>query len=143
MASKNPIFNKLFNDAMACTTQTIMQAVLVAYKEGFRFIGLLVDVGGVTGGVITEIVKANPHIRGINFDLPHVVATSPAYPGVGHVSGSMFESIPAADAAFLKNVLHDWGDEECVKILKNCKKAIPKNRGKLIIVDVVLQPAIR
>ncbi|OWM91012.1 hypothetical protein CDL15_Pgr023345 [Punica granatum] len=102
MASKNPMFNKLFNDAMACTTQIIMQAVMVAYKDGFRFIGSLVDVGGGTGRVITEIVKANPHIRGINFDLPHVVATAPAYPGVEHVSGSMFESIPDADAVFLK-----------------------------------------
>ena len=36
--------------------------------------------------------------------------------------------------------MHDWDDESCVKILKNCRKAIPKETGKVIIVDVVLQP---
>lgn len=102
MASKNPMFNRLFNDAMACTTKAIMQEVMTAYKDGLGCIGSLVDVGGGTGGVIAEIVKANPHIRGINFDLPHVVATAPPHPGVEHVSGSMFESIPDADAIFLK-----------------------------------------
>ncbi|ERM98276.1 hypothetical protein AMTR_s00741p00012870, partial [Amborella trichopoda] len=37
-------------------------------------------------------------------------------------------------------ILHNWEDEECVKILKQCKKSIPKNGGKLIIVDAVLRP---
>ena len=36
--------------------------------------------------------------------------------------------------------MHSWSDEECIKILKNCKKAIPEKTGKLIIVDVVLKP---
>lgn len=40
----------------------------------------------------------------------------------------------------VKSVMHDWGDEECVKILKNCLKAIPKDTGKVIIVDIVLEP---
>ncbi|OWM91008.1 hypothetical protein CDL15_Pgr023341 [Punica granatum] len=140
MASKDPMFNKLFNDAMACNSKNGMQAIMAGYKDRFGLIGSLVDVGGGIGVVIATIVKANPHIQGINFDLPHVVATAPAYPGVEHVGGSMFESVPTADAIILKHVLHDWGDEECVKILKNCKKAIPEKQGKLIIVEVVLQP---
>lgn len=36
--------------------------------------------------------------------------------------------------------MHDWSDEECVRILKNCKKAIPERTGKVIIVEVVLNP---
>ncbi|XP_020521165.1 O-methyltransferase 2-like [Amborella trichopoda] len=35
-------------------------------------------------------------------------------------------------------ILHDWKDEDCVKILKQCRKALPSKSGKLIIVDVVL-----
>ncbi|OWM91005.1 hypothetical protein CDL15_Pgr023338 [Punica granatum] len=139
MASKNPQFNTLFNDAMACTNKIILQAIVAAYQDGFRSIGSLVDVGGGIGEAVAQIVKANPNIRGINFDLPHVVATAPAYPGVEHINGSMFESIPAADAVFMKWVLHDWGDEDCVKILKNCRKAIPEKLGKLIIIESVLQ----
>ena len=51
---------------------------------------------------MAEVVKAYPHIKGVNFDLPHVVATAPAYDGVSHVGGDMFESIPYADAIFMK-----------------------------------------
>ncbi|KAL3754591.1 hypothetical protein ACJRO7_001784 [Eucalyptus globulus] len=141
-ARDNPEFNKIFNDAMACTTKIITKAVLEAYGDGFSLVGSVVDVGGGTGGMIAEIVRAYPRIRGINFDLPHVVATAPAHDGVEHVGGNMFEAIPKADAVFLKWVLHDWGDEDCVKILKNCRKAIASSDhkpGKLIIVDLVLR----
>jgi hypothetical protein len=36
--------------------------------------------------------------------------------------------------------LHDWGDADCIKILKNCKKAIPPRDagGKVIILDMVI-----
>ncbi|KAF8391384.1 hypothetical protein HHK36_023688 [Tetracentron sinense] len=139
-ASANPEFNNLFNEGMACTSKITIKAILSAYKDGFQGVRSLVDVGGGTGTVVTEIVKAHPHIHGICFDLPHVVATAPKYPGVSHIGGDMFDAIPAADAIFMKWIMHDWSDEDCVKILKNCRKAIPEKNGKVIIVDVVLQP---
>ncbi|KAF2323752.1 hypothetical protein GH714_036830 [Hevea brasiliensis] len=71
-------------------------------KDGFNGVGSLVDVGGGTGAMVSEIVKAHPHVKGINFDLPHVVATAPEYEGVTHVAGNMFTSIPPADAILLK-----------------------------------------
>ncbi|ERM97017.1 hypothetical protein AMTR_s03202p00005850, partial [Amborella trichopoda] len=115
-------------------------ALLSEYESGFSGLTTLVDVGGGTGTTLSEIVKAHPHISGINFDLPHVVSTAQDYPGVVHVGGDMFVSIPHADAVLMKWIFHDWEDEECVKILKQCKKSIPKNGGKLIIVDAVLRP---
>ncbi|KAL6975810.1 Xanthohumol 4-O-methyltransferase [Sarracenia purpurea var. burkii] len=36
--------------------------------------------------------------------------------------------------------MHTWSDEDCIKILRNCRKAIPEKTGKIIIVDVVLRP---
>nr|CAD1822689.1 unnamed protein product [Ananas comosus var. bracteatus] len=74
------------------------------------------------------------------FDLPHVVAAAPKSDLFNVVAGDMFEYIPPADAVLLKNILHDWNDEECVKILKQCKKATCANGdgGKVIIVDVVM-----
>ncbi|XXG71756.1 hypothetical protein AAC387_Pa07g1010 [Persea americana] len=52
----------------------------------------------------------------------------------------MFESIPHADAVFLKWLLHACSDEECVKILRRCKEAIPSKEegGKVIILEMVL-----
>ncbi|ONK67327.1 uncharacterized protein A4U43_C06F19000 [Asparagus officinalis] len=77
-------------------------------------------------------------MRGINFDLPFVVETAPEYPGVTHVAGDMFEFIPEAEAVFMKTVMHCFGDDECAKVLKNCRSVVPKT-GKVIIVDVVLR----
>uniref|UniRef100_A0A2P2PA72 O-methyltransferase n=1 Tax=Rhizophora mucronata TaxID=61149 RepID=A0A2P2PA72_RHIMU len=139
-ASKNREFNKIFNDGMACTARIVTSGIVTGYKDGFSSMGSLVDVGGGTGGVIAQIVKSYPHIKGINFDLPHVVATAPEHDGVSHVGGDMFVAVPSADAVMMKWVMHDWGDEDCVKILKNCRRAIPGKTGKVIIVDVVLQP---
>ncbi|GMN34379.1 hypothetical protein TIFTF001_042057 [Ficus carica] len=87
-ASQNQEFNKLLNGGMACTVKIVMNAILSAgtdFGDGFGCLGSL--VGGGTGAVLSEIVKSHPHIKGINFDLPHVVATVPAYPGVSHVGG--------------------------------------------------------
>ncbi|KAK1568223.1 hypothetical protein Q3G72_021922 [Acer saccharum] len=138
-ASRNREFNKLFNDGLASATKIVMTAFVPRYKDGFDTVRSLVDVGGGTGGAIAEIVKTYPHIEGINFDLPHVVATARDYDGVSHVGGNMFESIPNADAVFMKCILHDWGDEDCVKILKNCRKAIPEESGKVVLVEIVVK----
>ncbi|KAM3730337.1 hypothetical protein ACB098_12G079700 [Castanea mollissima] len=138
-ASKNPNFNKIFNDAMACTTKIVIGVVLEEHKDGYGCLGSLVDVGGGTGEMIAEIVKAHPHIKGTNFDLPHVVATTPIRKGVSHVGGNMFESIPTANAMIMNWVLHDWSDEHCIKILRNCRKAIPEKIGKVIIIDIILE----
>ncbi|OAY78320.1 Caffeic acid 3-O-methyltransferase [Ananas comosus] len=49
----------------------------------------------------------------------------------------MFASVPSGDAILMKWIMHDWSDEHCVKILKNCWKALPEN-GKVIIVESIL-----
>ncbi|KAJ0111294.1 hypothetical protein Patl1_02209 [Pistacia atlantica] len=101
-ASHNPELNKFFDDAMACTTKIISRAIISGYKDGFSSIGSLVDVGGGTGEMLFEIVKSYPHIKGINFDLPHVIAIAPEYEGVSHVASDMFEAVPQADAVIMK-----------------------------------------
>lgn len=100
-ASANPEENKLINDAMACHAKLSLSAILKQYLEAFAGIGSLVDVGGGDGTALRAVVKACPWIRGINFDLPHVVCVAPHTEGVEHVSGDMFEMVPKADAVFL------------------------------------------
>ncbi|XVF16574.1 hypothetical protein REPUB_Repub10bG0043600 [Reevesia pubescens] len=139
-ASQNVEFNTVFNNAMLYDSRIISKAIISGYKDGFTSIGSFVDVGGGTGGMAAQIVKSYPHIKVINFDLPHVITTAPPHDGVSHLGGDMFESIPNADAVFLKWILHNWSDKDCIKILKNCRKAIAEKTGKLIIVDTVLQP---
>ncbi|XP_048421857.1 caffeic acid 3-O-methyltransferase 1-like [Pyrus x bretschneideri] len=129
-------FNQVFNTAMFNHTTIVMKKILHLYK-GFEKLTQLVDVGGGLGVTLSLITSKHPHIKGINYDLPHVVKHAPSYPGVKHVGGDMFASVPSGDAIFMKWILHDWSDQHCLKLLKNCYNAIPDD-GKVIIVEALL-----
>ncbi|KAL5998620.1 hypothetical protein ACLOJK_009563 [Asimina triloba] len=136
------IFNKeantsrSFADAMHGMSVKIMRTVLDGYR-GFEGLKQVVDVGGGAGTALMMLTSKYPHIRGINFDLPGLTETNPPIPGVKHVGGDMFESVPSGDAIILKWILHNWDDEHCVKILKNCCKALP-DTGKVIVIEYIL-----
>ncbi|CAN8245341.1 unnamed protein product [Cochlearia groenlandica] len=131
----NEPFSAMFNRAMSEASILTMKKVLEVYK-GFEDVNTLVDVGGGIGTVIGLITCKYPHIKGINFDLAPVLALAPSYPGVEHVSGDMFAEVPKGDGIFMKWIMHDWNDQDCVKILKNCWKSLPY-KGKVIIVDMI------
>ncbi|CAK9316032.1 unnamed protein product [Citrullus colocynthis] len=138
-AEANPEHNVLFNEAMACSAKMIGSAILEGCGDIFDGVECLVDVGGGNGSTLSILVKACPWMKGINFDLPHVVCASPQYENVQHVTGNMFEFVPNADVAMLKWILHDWDDEECIKILKKCKEAVQKREGKVIIIEAIIE----
>lgn len=133
---KDPRFNDVFNKAMTNHTTIIMKQILEQYK-GFENIETLVDVAGGLGVNLKLITSRYSTIKGINFDRPHVIKRAPSYLGVEHVGGDMFESVPSGDVIFMKWILHDWSDEDCLKLLKNCYKALPED-GKVIVVEFIL-----
>ncbi|CAI9114777.1 OLC1v1015574C1 [Oldenlandia corymbosa var. corymbosa] len=129
-------YNELFNKAMINHTTIVMDKILENYK-GFEHIETLVDVGGGLGVNLEILTTKYSNLKGINFDLPHVIQHAPTRPGINHIAGDMFERVPSGDAIFMKWILHDWDDSHCLKLLKNCHKALPEN-GKVIIVDALL-----
>ncbi|GLT51842.1 hypothetical protein SLA2020_252210 [Shorea laevis] len=139
-ANHDPNLNHSFNNGMGSDSQLVGK-VLVNNKNRKVFEGLnsLVDIGGGTGTLAKAIADAFPHLDCTVFDLPHVVAGLEDIKNLKFVGGDMFEAIPPADALLLKWILHDWSDEECVKMLNRCKEAIKKNGkgGKVIIIDMV------
>ncbi|KAK2634433.1 hypothetical protein Ddye_029225 [Dipteronia dyeriana] len=134
--NKDPTFSNLFNNTMSSNSIVIMTKILEIYK-GFDGLKSVVDVGGGTGTVLNMIVSKYSSIKAINFDLPHVIEVAPPYPGVEHVSGDMFVSVPKGDAIFMKWICHNWNDEHCLKLLKNCYEALPEN-GKVIVCECIL-----
>ncbi|KAI5657502.1 hypothetical protein M9H77_26295 [Catharanthus roseus] len=136
---KDPRFNKVFNQGMSNHSTIIMKKILEIY-QGFQGLKTVVDVGGGTGATLNMIVSKYPSIKGINFDLPHVIEDAPSYPGVDHVGGDMFVSVPKGDAIFMKWICHDWSDAHCLKFLKNCHEALPEN-GKVILAECLLPEA--
>ncbi|KAH0699687.1 hypothetical protein KY284_013902 [Solanum tuberosum] len=137
---QNPRFNNVFNEAMASDSQ-MMCLVAKDCKQVFQDMNSLVDVGGGTGVIAKAILAAFPHLKCTVLDLPQVVANMPDTDNLKYVGGDMFHSIPSADAILFKHVMHNWSDEDCVKILKKCREAIKdnkKNEGKVVIIDMVL-----
>ncbi|KAF3630052.1 Trans-resveratrol di-O-methyltransferase [Capsicum annuum] len=137
---KKPKINRQFNEIMASDSRLIMSVVIEHCKAVFEGLKSLVDVGGCPGIVAKIIANALPEIDCIVFDLPHVIEGCEGSKNLSYVEGDMFKSIPSIDEILLKWVLHDWGDEGCIKILKECKEAIPSKEkgGKVIIIDMVL-----
>ncbi|CAJ1848492.1 unnamed protein product [Sphenostylis stenocarpa] len=138
-AATNLDHSNLINEAMACDAKLVMPVIIETCSEAFDGLKSLVDVGGGNGTSMRIVLQACPSIRPINFDLPHVISQAPHSDGLQHVPGDMFQSVPKADAAFLKWVLHDWSDEECIQILKNCRAVISKENGRVIIVEAVIE----
>ncbi|CAN1771008.1 Acetylserotonin O-methyltransferase [Linum perenne] len=139
-AEENHGFSGFIDDAMACNARLAVPAIVEGCCPSlFDGVKTLVDVGGGNGTALRLFVEACPWIQGINFDLPHVVSMAPEIEGVTHVGGDMFECVPKADAVFLMQVLHDWNDEDCIRILTKCRDAIPADgKGKVIIAEAVV-----
>ncbi|XP_058072492.1 (RS)-norcoclaurine 6-O-methyltransferase-like [Magnolia sinica] len=140
-AEESPESNEEYMEVMRGNTSIVIGEIVSRFRESGAFdeAGTLVDVGGNTGQVAEAIASAFPHLKCSVLELPHVVEAVAVPPAmISFVKGDMFESVPKADVVFMKSVLHDWNDEDCIRILKKCKEAIPSEGGKVILVDIVL-----
>lgn len=126
-------------------SETIREAAKIVGECGQVFEGItsLVEVGGGNGAMARAIASAFPRVKCKVLELPYVVDSVSVQPGeeedaVEFVAGDMMQSIPPADAILLKYVLHNWNDEDCLKILKRCREAIAHGAGKVVIIDTVV-----
>jgi hypothetical protein len=139
----DPRLGAVFNAGMTVLSATTAAAVVAAYD--FSGISRAVDVGGGQGRLIAAILRANPALRGVLFDLPSVVAGAPrllAEAGAADrcevVGGDMFAAVPGgADLYVLSRVVHDWEDARAVAVLENCRRAMG-GRARLLLVERVL-----
>lgn len=138
---RNPTDGELFNRAMSSYSLAAIPAIVAGYE--FSNIEKLVDVGGGYGSLLAAILKANPSLHGLVFDLPAVVegakeTVAEAQNRAVFVAGDFFESVPgAADAYILKNVIHDWEDDRATKILQNIAVAMAP-AAKVLVVDMIV-----
>jgi hypothetical protein len=134
---------EIFNQAMTSGSELAIAPLIAGYDFG-RF-ATIADIGGGHGRLLAAILGAAPRARGILFDRPEVVAGAPATLSehgvedrVRIVEGSFFDSVPdGADAYVLKNVIHDWPDEEAVHILRNVRAAAGAGKNVLLVELVI------
>jgi ubiquinone/menaquinone biosynthesis C-methylase UbiE len=141
--AENPEDSRIFNQSMTSISEWVNDAVTTAYDfSGFEKI---VDIGGGHGSLLAAVLSVSPEAKGILFDRSDVVE------GAGNVieakgvqdrceavAGDFFSSVPeGADAYMMKFIIHDWNDEQCVQILRNCRQAMNPG-GKLLVIEMVI-----
>jgi hypothetical protein len=143
--AEHPEDARIFDEAMTGIHGRETGSILDAYD--FSNIGVLADIGGGNGSQIAAVLEKYPQMKGLVFDLPHVVERTQeriAATGLTDrctlVGGNFFESVPAgADAYMMRHIIHDWDDEKSLTILRNCHAAMPDG-GKLLLIESVIPP---
>jgi hypothetical protein len=140
--NEHPEHGEIFNGAMTDMSVATAPAVVEAYD--FSGIETLADIAGGHGYLLAQILKANPNLKGILFDVPSVIQGASdlleretVSERVEPISGDFFAEVPAADAYIMKHIIHDWDDERSIKILKNIHAAMKPN-GKVLIVETIV-----
>jgi hypothetical protein len=142
---QNPEIASIYDDAMRSISAQKYQAVADAYD--FSQVGMIVDVGGGNGGLLTAILNKHTKVKGVLAELPHVVESARKHieaAGLADrcqcVSIDMLESVPVGgDAYIVANVIHDWGDEPSISILRNCRRGMLEI-GRVLVVEMVVPP---
>jgi hypothetical protein len=140
--SMRPEEGALFDRTMASISSQQSDLVAAYDFSAYTSIG---DIGGGTGAFLARILAAAPAARGVLFDLPHVVAGAPPIlegAGVADrcdvVGGSFFDGVPSGlDLYVLRAVVHDWEDDDAVRILTAVRRAMP-DHGRVVVVERVV-----
>jgi len=133
---KNPEAGSIFNRAMSSFSGVATKAVVDAYD--FSSIGTLIDIAGGHGRLITGVLEAYPSMRGVLFDLPHVIAGAQRIDRCEYVGGDFFTSVPSGGEAYImKSIIHDWDDERALKILQNIRQAMRPD-ARVLLVEAVI-----
>lgn len=135
---------EIFDEAMT----SVVRLHAAAVRDGYDFssASCVVDVGGGKGVQLSALLAANAHLRGVLFDLPHVVEAATAalvsaqsQERCERIGGDFFVAVPGGgDLYLLSHVLHDWDDAGALRILRACRAAMTPN-AKLLIVECVIE----
>ena len=139
---QNPEEAAAFTKAMHSFTSGIAEEVARVVDASTA--KLAVDIGGASGTLVHSLLLANSQLHGIVLDLADVVPSATAAAaalGLAErsraMAGDFFTDVPEADIYLLKNVLHDWNDEEAVRILKRCRQAMRRG-GRVVVIEMLL-----
>jgi len=143
--AETPEEAEVFNKSMTAFSSMVMDPIVAAYD--FSGIDRMADIGGGHGYLLASILKKNPLMRGVVYDLPEVVSGGK---GAAHFegcdgrvefeAGSFFERVPSGcDAYIMKFILHDWSDDHCRRILGLIREQLPPH-GRVLVCEQVLDP---
>jgi hypothetical protein len=145
-AAREPAYAQAFDAGMSSQSRLQTAWVLDALRDyDFAPIRHLCDVGGGQGHLLGHLLVRHPHLVGSILERASVIEhTQDLWAEkleVGdrcrYVAGDMFVDVPSADAYIMKMILHDWNDEECVRILRNMNRGAPR-AGRVFVAEHVI-----
>ncbi|HET6360729.1 MAG TPA: methyltransferase [Gemmatimonadota bacterium] len=138
--AEHPEENRIFNEAMKGKAHGQVAGVVAAYDfSEFDTIG---DIGGGHGHLLKAVLDAAPNASGVLFDLPHVIeeVAGTASKRLSLRAGDFFKDpLPTCDAYLLMEVIHDWGDEQAIAILKAVRSAVQPH-AKVLLIEQLIPP---
>jgi AraC-like DNA-binding protein len=140
---QHPQAAAIFNANMTSMSARELPEIVSGYD--FAGAGVLVDVGGGHGALVTAILQSGARRNVMLFDRPAVIEgarSELAAAGLAErctlVAGSFFDAIPpGGDTYPLKDIIHDWDDARVLAILRNCKRAMDTD-ARLLLIERVL-----
>lgn len=145
-AAREPAYHKAFDAGMSSQSNLQTGWALEALERcDVAAIAHLCDVGGGQGHLLCHLLARYPHLEGTILERPGVLGPGAApwasQLGVADrctsVAGDMFVDVPGADAYTMKMILHDWNDDECVRILANLRRRASAS-GRVFIIEHVI-----
>ncbi len=133
----------LFDRSMTNLSDLSIAPILNAFNfSGYETIA---DIGGGEGTLLANILRKHPKCSGILFDTPEGLAKAPVhlqkmevFERIKIMEGDFFSGAPAnAGLYILKNIIHNWNDQDCIRILGNIQRQMPDN-GKVMIIEMII-----
>jgi len=145
--SQDPDSMRIFHAVMDSAPEGMYRPIAAAWD--FSPYRVVADLGGAGGTLITAILKAFPHLRGILADRPEALeaaAVRMAREGLEDrcrlVAADLCEEIPGgAEVYILKHVLHGYDDAGALGILRLCRRVLPA-KGRLLVIEFVLPDVV-
>jgi O-methyltransferase domain/Dimerisation domain len=147
--ARHPEYFRAFDEAMSSYSSTEAAGVIDALRgHDLSKITHMCDVGGGHGYLLCSLLTKHPHMRGTLLERAEVLRDERQLwskkmsltDRCAHVPGDMFASVPSADAYIMKHIIHDWNDDECVRIFSNIHKAAPPDARIFIAEYIVTGP---
>jgi len=145
---EHPAEFELFDRSMSNLSNLGLAPLLRAYS--FKKYRIIADIGGGEGFLLSNILLKYKKATGILFDLPEALVKAPLVISgyklderIKLVPGNFFDSVPVkADVYILKNIIHNWNDEDASRILSNINDFMPPH-SKILVMDMIVPASTR
>ncbi|WP_118987622.1 methyltransferase [Photorhabdus sp. CRCIA-P01] len=134
----NELLKSKFDSLMSKDSDKMIEKLFDIYD--FNQHDKILDVGGGEGNLL---IRMSEKVKEKHYAVLDRYNALPAYKNIDFIDGDFFKSIPTGyDLYILKNVIHDWPDNDAILILENCREAMG-NSATMLLITLMKKPQAR